>query len=157
MRNRIYRAALVEGDITVEAPNHILQPPALLQVCRLVRNEATSIYYEENRMVFVIHDNDATLCIRWNQTFHQTTYAIASHPSANWKNLRVWLKATFHSQCGRPNSGPDQSAPRHVQVMAHLHILVARLRDESGVCWELAERLLEDAHNALIALDPAWE
>jgi hypothetical protein len=67
-RNRMYRLVLVEAD-----PNTIRShpvrlaptPPALLQTCQQIRQEASSIYYQENLFRIHVHDFDATLAIRW--------------------------------------------------------------------------------------------
>ncbi|KAK5127348.1 hypothetical protein LTR85_006687 [Meristemomyces frigidus] len=163
MRNRIYRAVLVEDGIRIEAPNHIPLPPALLQTCRQIRRECRGIFLKENEFMFDINDNDATLYIRWCRHFSaskdvSTTFDI--EPSKNWPNALVWMKAVFHHECTGPLP-PPSSADRDEQdrctdVLCHMYEVTTCLSEVRGVSWKVAERILKDVHGAVAAADPAW-
>ncbi|KAK5676041.1 hypothetical protein LTS10_011330 [Elasticomyces elasticus] len=63
MRNRIYREALVQGNIYMSRCCPFFGPlpdePALLSVCHQIREEALSIYYCENKFSFGVYDSKA--------------------------------------------------------------------------------------------------
>ena len=92
LRNDIYRFALV-GDpedkikITPGMPNPPYEP-ALLRVSRQVRNEASSIYYQENHFRFDMPNFDASAYIKW----------VRAEPIVR-SRLQVWFKLQVITSC----------------------------------------------------------
>lgn len=158
LRDRIYRAVLVEGVINIDSNS---KPSTLLQCCSQILEEATEIYYYDNKFQFHIQDNDATVYIRWcavDACRGACEVSCQITPSTNWLNLVVWLKAVYHHQCcglsARPSGG--EFAGGNVEVLSHIFSMMKHLRDAPFVSWQLAESILQDAHNALTASDPDW-
>ena len=56
LRNTIYEYALSHNE-RIDL-NYMSNPPGLLRTCRLIRKEATDIYYQGNDFVFTVHDYD---------------------------------------------------------------------------------------------------
>ena len=74
LRNRIYRYALVgQAPVDVGAKK-TLDEPALLAVCKQIRNEALAIYYHESR-------------------FHVCAPFTISYDSTKWLVSTAWLRA----------------------------------------------------------------
>ncbi|KAK5124394.1 hypothetical protein LTR85_001611 [Meristemomyces frigidus] len=99
LRNRIYRLALVaHDDITVDKENW--KQPALLQVCKRIRKEGSSIYYEENKFGFDATDFNSDALISWFQhgkRFPKSIEQGSCGPTGrnDWGNLLRWLKRCF--------------------------------------------------------------
>jgi len=108
MRNRIYRAALVEGEISIAAGQRPRPEPALLYTRRRIRDEALAIYYKENCFDFHIKDYDADNSIQWQSSASQRHDAHLTwriNVSTNWPNLVRWLEAWDDGRVTGPTQG----------------------------------------------------
>ncbi|KAK3628220.1 hypothetical protein LTR56_018734 [Elasticomyces elasticus] len=156
MRNLIYRDVLVEGDIYYT--HKIDTEPAILRTCRQARSEASRIYYEENRFVFWINNNDVSQLIKWcmsSSSRHRSRMASSVDFSRNWDNLLVWARAVFRGECGalvlEREDGSNQG------LFASFHVLdVAMQLRRGGVGWEVAEGVLKQMRMAMATEHQDW-
>lgn len=65
LRNRIYRAALLEDHIDVT--NASFTEPGLLRTCKLIRHEAGPIFYTENTFEIEVRDYDSAAIVKWTK------------------------------------------------------------------------------------------
>lgn len=64
--DRIYRYALVqEGNLYVGPDRRLPATPALLQTCKQIRAEASSIFFAENSLVVFVRNFDIRRVVRW--------------------------------------------------------------------------------------------
>ena len=144
---------------------YLYQQPALLQVNRQVKQEASSIYYKGNRFHIVIHCFDAERYVRWREssdarrhaslTFQVTTNG--GWRSSHSKHLLDWLHAYFHRQCEGYFSCEQQEEELYDQTpydmegecnhfirAARLFKMVRRARDVTKRLWNEVHDDLED-------------
>ena len=66
IRNHVYALSLVLSErITVDKDN--FTQPNLLRVCRQIREEASGIYYRQNKFSIIYQDLEPTVAINWYQ------------------------------------------------------------------------------------------
>ncbi len=107
IRNEIYRHCLVinEGRIMIDKQ---LKPPALLSVCRQIRQEATALWYLGNGFTIKLRSCDASLYRAWMSTivkplslktnFEDNLILGINHYHINWKNLVDWCGAGWSGE-----------------------------------------------------------
>ena len=163
IRNRIYRAVLVdeEGPIYVKPDEKLPAAPGLLQTCRVIRKEAITIYYQENRFVFDVEDFDVSEYVEWFRTkrqYHPET-CLEMDPSTNWENLLVWLKVFFQKGIPRPAPGftTDKSEWSSIDVASMIFEMVATKRSAPGTRWAEVVDMLENVHKILCFYEASWE
>ena len=102
IRNIIYRYALVQGRIEIHPPAHnSAEQPALLQVNRRIRNEASRIYYHENVYVWYIWDFNAKAFLKRqasSKARRQAHVKSQIRGRAVWANLLEWIETYFHQR-----------------------------------------------------------
>jgi len=73
----------------------------------------------------------------------------------------VWLRASFHGQCSGPLTPPtmpnDGARFGNEGAVIALFKMTKRLRDRGGMTWAKARELLQDAREALGALNQDWK
>jgi len=114
--------------------------PSFLRTCRLIRQEALAIWYQENNFVFNIKDHDACKHIEWCNSGAKrmdAAFCFNLSRSHNWPNLMIWVKAYYHDQCRMP--GPVVGVEHKVQ---RIFSLVHKLRD-CKVSWHMVKAILE--------------
>ncbi|KAF2773404.1 hypothetical protein EJ03DRAFT_323901 [Teratosphaeria nubilosa] len=103
MRNDIYRLVLVKNEpVQVRAQDS--STPALLRTCRQIREEATSIFREENTFTLVIVDLAGNMPLQhWilAQKKIGPRY-ISLQGEYNWANLLDWAKSFHDTQLRGP-------------------------------------------------------
>ena len=133
LRNDVYRLALIKaGRISFERGNHRLDEravPALLQVCRQMRDEALPIYFGENSFSFFIMPRSPHRLLQFlttivHQLLKQCTSVILLETGCRWCEssedshsfeVNFQLKTIKqHSNCRPYNLDLPQDAMRHL-------------------------------------------
>lgn len=170
LRNRIYREVLVLPE-SVHVASTGYEHPALLHTCKQVRQEATSIFFQENVFAFAIDRFDSTPLIRFRN--RAPSMALIGGPfqqgpwlrdqSPNWQNLEEWLNQFYHCNCiGSPT--PEYMLKIGAEVMGRLTLYyiiggmfeIVKQARVAGISWSIAKKMFEGHRPILIALDKAW-
>lgn len=93
LRNHIYRYAVVESEKVTVKP-HSPPPPALLSVCRSIREDCGTIYYCENIFELELEEYNGAPFAPFHRTYQDFTRNInvTNHQTffdgtPNWENL----------------------------------------------------------------------
>ncbi|KAK5127349.1 hypothetical protein LTR85_006688 [Meristemomyces frigidus] len=165
MRNRIYRACLVEGDISIhsdDAGNDLPTEPAILRTCRQIRDEAESILYQENTFDFTVEDHDASNYVKWCRSAERRreckhTFNL-NEGSTNWSNLEKWMVAWWSGEAEGPAGYAEDEGGIMTfvgNVATHLFRVLETLQD-SGLPWETAQSVLRNMRRALGVENQDW-
>lgn len=156
LRIAIFEHALIEHPyIRVTAQ---LRPPALLSVCKQVREEGLSIWYGENLFAMPIVDCDARLAIAF-QVHHQSLAlgeirgAFEIYGEPNWQNLFRWCTAIYSGASAGLEKGA-RLGPLG-KVIAAANEIAARFT-ENAASWDACEEVLENLRFAVGGLEPMW-
>ncbi|KAF2167339.1 hypothetical protein M409DRAFT_22149 [Zasmidium cellare ATCC 36951] len=162
LRNAIYGYALVKQE-PVKVYARTTQQPALLQVSRQMRDEASSIYYQDNEFELVVMDyNGAAFAPFYSiikRREYKVTQAVSSH-RPDWKNLVAWMSAAYHDRawgveqnvaggCAYPTMPRD--------YLAAAAIFTAQFRVMMHLPWAQVETIIQAMRPVLILLDWRWE
>lgn len=159
LRNQVYRLVLV-GDEVFDINSNATPPldHPLLKTCRLVRAEARKIYYEENRMIWHVHNFDVSRLVQWldlsnahwdlyresNSEMH-LTHKVKEHKDS-WPNLLNWVDLYWQHRCRRIDhyhgAGVVGRAVPQDQVVEFFD-LVDKLVDTDGMTWKKLSAALE--------------
>ncbi|KAF7190711.1 hypothetical protein HII31_07870 [Pseudocercospora fuligena] len=155
LRNVIYRLALLEENgILVTQTNHT--EPGLLQVCRQIRDEAKTIYRQENgfRLHVINYEPIVPKSAHWiwkKSRFAWRFFGRATGISRS--NLKAWMKL-FHAGRNVALSEDDVNVEsRCVKIAARAARIVARSR---RLRWSKVEALLDEFIEGIAAADPAF-
>ncbi|KAK3655902.1 hypothetical protein LTR22_010060 [Elasticomyces elasticus] len=107
LRNAIYEYVLVlEQPITITKTSKWTQP-GLLRVCKQIRHETASIYYNTNKFRIDCADMDFTLYLGfenhinpWYKNFDNVVLFDMGYGQAKWSSLLVLLEAVHEGQTG---------------------------------------------------------
>ncbi|KAK4549867.1 hypothetical protein LTR36_005168 [Oleoguttula mirabilis] len=168
LRNRIYRASLVQGTMTIRsADSKVVLPtePGLLQTCRQIRDESLEIFYQENTFRFEIEENNAENYITWcrsaeRRRLSNSTFTLG-YDCENWPNLESWMHAWWFDRVDSPvdhscvEGGQGPSGEGVADVAPHLFGVLEKLH-ASGMAWEEALATLKVIRMALGAVDEDW-
>ena len=156
LRNRIYKFVLVENDGLV-AIDASWQPPALLQTCKQIRNEASPMAYFSSRFVFTIIKCDCSLRMAFQK--HVDALGIVSKKSIktryalrglNWDNLIVWCRHIWK----RDVHGLDKTKDHgKLWTVAYGATKIAKHTEGS---WESCKRQLEAFRFVAGRVDERW-
>nr|OQO18065.1 hypothetical protein B0A51_14544 [Rachicladosporium sp. CCFEE 5018] len=166
IRNMIWHYAVVQGTITVTSSGP--GEPALLKTSKHIRRETQSIYYRANEFRVEIIDYDgAALTPFARQRNHnsdpKSSCKILMLGDPSWSNLMRWCKDISQTwcalvpvleqkrarcSCGRHPDDPDDD------VAEGMFRIAMELRWKVG--WATVEKVLEGAHQALIARSDDW-
>ncbi|KAK5117159.1 hypothetical protein LTR85_008927 [Meristemomyces frigidus] len=142
LRDEIYRFALVEEKIVVDATRHTT--PGVLRTCRQIRKEASPIFYRENAFVVVAMDLRAPVPVQhwFNHRVPDKRRTIKDRGDMNWVNLKAWLQI-YHEQ---PYFGFGGKAARDDgDLILYAFNVVDKMRSAP---WDMIEGVLEDFRNA---------
>lgn len=100
VRNQIWRDVLVTDTFVLVNKDEPHQP-ALLRTCKQIREEATSIYFNENGFMLPMDGYDSTLGLQWCNFavphFKDGMAALDWEREAGtetWEDLKIWLQLT---------------------------------------------------------------
>ena len=137
----IYYHVLVGENEVISIDSQDCDQPALLKTCRQIRAEASSIFYEENKL-FKIQINDLKVEPQFGHWFWKETRkgcaGFFNTGRANWNNLKHWLCLLHNEDVAMGELWFDDD-DLDVQMYA-LFEAVEQLR---GVPWKTAEKVLE--------------
>lgn len=147
LRSRIYYAALTQPELIDISTSAARRQPALLSVCRQIRNEAIGIYYTDNSFSFECCKVD------WRKAFPfcdlQREYHVehklklqvnmCGHRS-HMESLHTWLKRyhQFPEKTPRPTEGGKQELGNNSVLEAF--DVVDKMRNKM---WSAVEKELE--------------
>ena len=141
LRNKIYRFSLVNtGDPFytnwVDVNHYWPEQPALLQTCRQIKQEATSIYYEENEFFLCVGllDNMPT-SQHWILTqapCHHVTVNLVCSDKVSWSGLNTWLRRYYEGGVSGLHTGEP-----------HLQYAFRIVKAMQDVPWSTVEKVLE--------------
>lgn len=156
IRNSIYRLALVEDIIRITPQNlaGASQPP-LLQVNRQIRSEATSIYYQENQIIWYLQDYNAKNLLKWeasSEVRSETEIRVNFEGKPIWTNVLEWLKAAYEGEV----NGVELRNDGHGDSATHVVARMFAILDDESLEWEEVERILGGMRMAAGVYDPAW-
>lgn len=154
IRNSIYRYTLVEEEICItpwdlSGASH----PALLEVNRQIRSEATEIHYKENRFSWRIDDFDSKLFRKWQGSSAarfdaRIVYTFSGRPS--FRNLMEWLKAYHEGECHGPNRLAEKETD--ADVAAEMFAVL----DHVDLSWDQIKQVLTCMRTAVGVYKSAW-
>lgn len=168
LRNDIYRLVVLQTDDIVVSTEGINEPP-LLKACKQIRVEALPIYYAENSFELQIRDCNSNAVFKWEQSVRcrillqrkvKCKVEISLLGTANWQNLREWLKRLHAKELhtgvvdvvgALPQKVCGKEARMH--VVGSMFRLVSKTRSRP---WEDVDALLEDQHKILAMLNERW-
>lgn len=169
LRNRIYRALLVSDSHILTNTSGIPEPPLLL-ASQQIRNEAITIYYNENKFTIPIPDYSSDIFLAVTQRVEQlrTRYKIAPwtvctspQPSLpNWSNVMQWLKRYHSGLITGVIDSPEQLLKLWSErltsdlVIAGMFCMVDSMKGKAA--WEETEKLLGHQRVILARLDKRW-
>jgi hypothetical protein len=163
--NSIYRYALLETARTTITTTPSPTPhPGLLQTCQQIREEATDIYYEENKFPVPVWCFDTRTLLKWiaPSPSKRMYYAIGSpckhQPQLGCRpKLLAWLQVHFEEKICGPGVSIEPEADRSQRRFVRpLFNMVKHLR-EKGRAWEEIEYNLQAALTAMSAQKNAWK
>lgn len=156
LRNEIYRLVLLsQSRITIGARNH--EQPALLRTCRQLREETSSIFYDENRFLTRVQDMRMVIpASHWCITrIRAPNFSAHMSGTMSWSNTLKWLERYYRGEAIRlgsvPNCGPDRI---HMNVAAHIFGVVDRLRKK--LKWKDIVPVLEEVRQMVDDKDGTW-
>jgi hypothetical protein len=171
LRNNIYRLVLVNDpdadfsdvdfQIIVDDVTGI-EEPALLLSNKVVRSEASGMFYYENEFLCRIRNFDPAPILLLQSKF---TMPFRDHPrkieivrddySGNWKNLVSWLHMCHRGKCGGLTVQEDLC----LEFRCEARLLDALFKVAVGcpeTSWSTLQKLIEPLRYALGELDEAW-
>ncbi|KAK4995285.1 hypothetical protein LTR66_004870 [Elasticomyces elasticus] len=169
LRNKIYRMALIWGIARLQIQRGRDKQPALIQVCRQIRREAFSIFFQEAPFQVDIVGLDGTDIIEWMRPHrgrftNGVTLNLVGDPS--WPNLLRWMQEIhagraeyWLNECSRPDLARfPNTLPRVKRIEAVLYqcMQITVRMAKIGSRWEEVEGVLECMHQALGAHDRRW-
>lgn len=162
LRNAIYRYALVTEEAVLITKANGIPEPALLLACKIIRSEATGIFYSENSLVCKVVNFDCS-ALRLIAREHgygpsRTGSGIMRDDNDQriWKNLVFWLRMLHRNLCcGLNGIAVGFEADPEECMIAALFALVYESR-ASGRTWEVLERQIQYLRPTMIALNSDW-
>ncbi|KAK5127977.1 hypothetical protein LTR85_005094 [Meristemomyces frigidus] len=170
LRNRIWRYAVVFGEVTITVADPHPKTPALVRTCGQARNEAIGIWLLENTFSTTIHNCDGSWTTGTGVEF-DSVVATAFRTGAvgdgsqgeyhwkfqlvggpHWGNLLTWMKPVHGKGYSTLKNGDPSWDPVLKVVMAALSA-VAGMKERT---WADVEVVLEHLHMGVAASDIAW-
>lgn len=160
LRNAIYRYKLVTEESVYITKQQGIPEPALLSSCKIIRSEATGIFYSENMIICKMVNYDCSalrLIARKCKTGHMKgKVERLRNDQRIWKDLVSWLRVTHGGTCGGMAGIVEGFEAEPEECMfAALFALVYESRACGGT-WEDAERLIQHMRPTMIALNYDW-
>lgn len=164
LRNEIWRLVLVQRQIIViNGPGYFHTEPGLLKVTMSIRQEASGIYYVDNKFACDIFDFDSTVFKRWVTVSPFRIYQDPAKPmllgvarSTDWPNLKQWLKDVYEGKpLGIKSSETGREGYSHGYFAVQLFEIVRR-EMWAGAAWDSVEERLEHARQTIGCVWPEW-
>ena len=162
LRNLIYRYTLIEtegdAEISIPASGAPPQHPPLLHTCRLIRKEATAIYFEENKFAFELRDFDNTRLRRWcglSRQHRDTPVIFKFWGRPVWTNLLQWLEDYHNELCPGCDAAIFGSC-NPMSIACRLFRFVDDQEERRETDWEELRSILEVMHQCLVIENPDW-
>lgn len=170
MRNRIYRYTLLTDRFVGVSATH-LPEPAVLLACKQIRQEASSIYYNENRFLLDMVAFETAPILRWrNKELSvgrfsdckiMTEAFVPVNMTPNWPNLVTWFKLWRDGKVDisfeRPSLGDKEEQRAEGLEGKVIGAMFSMVDEMSRLPWKATERVLKEQHRVLVAIDPRWE
>nr|OQO24474.1 hypothetical protein B0A51_07204 [Rachicladosporium sp. CCFEE 5018] len=159
LRNRVW-SLTISGDrvINMSPTTHV--EPGLLTACRLIREEAGSLYYYDNKFRVVCARYNSTALLIASRKFTafkvplggKHGYTIDFDGTPSWSNLIIWLERIHAGSLACPalnvvDAGID------TRVLHGTFQTAAGLRD---IPWSRVEALLKWQRAVLVKINSAW-
>jgi hypothetical protein len=139
--------------------------PALLFTCKIVRQEASLLFYGRQRLILVIDSYDPAVMVFWRLKKEQFTRAYGPTPSGvlnyrhtgprNWNNLKMMLRLHLAEKIGslyRSRSGSQTIKDERLFVAG----LFKAVRKMKGWQWHRVEDVLDMLRPGLVKLHREW-
>ncbi|KAK6413329.1 hypothetical protein LTR81_012757 [Elasticomyces elasticus] len=175
LRRQIFEYTVLEAEpivVTADGPHQ----PALLQVCRRVREESLAMYFTCNGFVYDLMDyNMAQLVPALNihaKYFRPpgpfegwaTEYRFQGRQVGfvgfefsgvqNWQNLVEWMRTSYDHKHIPWFADPDDLEPEYMVLTALSEAMINL--GKQGVSWAAASSTLDSWHRMLIMSNAAW-
>lgn len=162
LRNRIYRLSLPE---TIDVNTSTFPEPPLLLTCKMIRQEASEIFYNESRIHIYLPSRDSThymALISKIPTFKALgvvpiTPVIHATGSPDWANFLEYLRRKHAVEPSTFRIAPKANE-RLARTVAEgeLQALCTMVKDLYEVPWLTVQRAVQRFQRTLIACDPRW-
>ncbi|KAK5171288.1 uncharacterized protein LTR77_004432 [Saxophila tyrrhenica] len=158
LRNEIYRYALVrKNKYHIKHGKRQPKEPGLLLANKQIREEAASIYYQENTFYFVVVDNNARPYLEWtraSELHHGSNYLVHIRPSTNYNNLIDWTRRFHYNMTDGKVPGPFPDS--RSGVIQREAFVVAKELKRLGLSWCHIKSQLERIQRMLVVLDGGY-
>ncbi|KAK5111964.1 hypothetical protein LTR85_011711 [Meristemomyces frigidus] len=163
LRSRIWEYAVV-APYVIDIVVGETRPPPLVALCRQVRKETASMWYDSNIFACEVHDCDGTVAIAWARHMKKYDKGDEERPfyhwysgQANWPNMMVWAKELYDNDAYFEDIAEFAARPPadHWDVITSVHAIIG-LAKKGKAPWEQAERTLQLLHFAVTATDREW-
>lgn len=134
--------------------------PALLLTCKIVREEAASLFYGRKRLVLIIRSYDPASMLLWKlkKTYLTQAYGfeLARSPfrhigRRNWNNLKLMLRLHLAEKGGSLSSSPPGS-PKFSEEELFVTGLFQAVRKMRGWPWDEVEAVVDMLRPGLVKL-----
>lgn len=160
IRNHIYQLSLLEpGRVDVTLKRHHLKP-GLLRCCRTIREEATSIFYENTFFIRIERLQVVNFAPRWLCSDNripreQIRLNFVGRPS--WSNLKSWARGFHAGEVFEIPARWRDSSTKWQRIVSKMFSLVRTFEDatwaELNEALELFKAVVEDAAGRKIFKD----
>ncbi|KAK5117151.1 hypothetical protein LTR85_008919 [Meristemomyces frigidus] len=144
LRNELFRNVLLEDRVVVNATHH--ETPGLLRTWHQLRDEASSIFYQENKFLVEFVDLKPSApphhwtMVKWSS--RDMAFTCLGH--MNWANLKTWLKRYHESRGAYP--GLSENGDDEVDYMSRAFDVVQAM---FAVAWDTVDTVLEHYRNGI--------
>lgn len=156
LRDLVWQFSLVEEDYVTITPD--LQQPALLRVCRSVRQEAAKVWYSMNTFFIQVRDCDDTLLSAFTKYSQSMKVKIdvkgEIKGNENWSNLLIWCRRLYDGESRYLVTEEMQGRQACVISAAH-DIILQQLELDSD--WDECEQASENLHSVVRRWIEAWK
>ena len=159
LRNKIYSDVLVDSN-RIEIDRHVPQP-ALLEVCREVRQEAVKIFWTENTFNIYIRGYSGGLhCALERLRRRYDAKLAASHtvefgPVACWPALLRWLEQVHRGYSDGVGLGEEPEELDDEELLVFATFAIAKAC--SKLPWAEVVKLVEPQRIILERYDDGWK
>lgn len=162
LRNRIYRETFnLDGTVTVTSNQ--FPEPALLSVCKQLRNEASPIFYAERTFsvdvsnfitepVLAYKQKEAIVAKDFDVEMSFEAWTSAGH-RRNWSNLFIALQRAHK---GYPLRFPEERVDTDCVCVQALRAAFATVKNLQDLPWHRVEPIIEGYHGILAAHNRNW-
>ena len=156
LRNSIYELVL-RNRYKIHVEKGLSLPP-LLATCSKIRDEASSIWYRDNKFIAGVKNCNATTLNAFSEhacTVGQRDYfqiGIALMGSPNWKNLVQWCEAIWKDDNARRMEWTEELT-EHEDIVCRAHDIAMGYQGED---WEACLRALKRLRSQAVDEYEVW-